>query len=98
MVIFNSREIERIRRRTLHHDMSVTVGTVKFAVPSFFGNTGEFDSRKQGPGEGRGCCVCSHKACASLMGPVKGLCEWLWLRQGWGEGGEINRGILSRNQ
>jgi hypothetical protein len=35
--------------------MSVTVGTVKFAVPSFFGNTGEFDSRKQGPGEGRGC-------------------------------------------
>lgn len=46
MVIFNSREIERIRWRILYYDMLVIVGIVKFVVLFFFGNIGEFDLRK----------------------------------------------------
>lgn len=49
MVIFNSKKIERTQQQKWHHDVSVTVST----VPSFFGDTGQFDSRRPGLGEGR---------------------------------------------
>lgn len=49
MVIFNSKKIERTQQQKRHHDVSVTVSM----VPSFFGDTGQFDSRRLGLGEGR---------------------------------------------
>lgn len=49
MVIFNSKEAERTQQQKLHYDVSVIVS----AVPSFFVDMGQFDSRGPGLGEGR---------------------------------------------
>lgn len=76
MVIFNSKEIERTQQQKLHYDVSVTVST----VPSFFGDTGQFDSRRPGLGEGR-------KGKGELMRAEKS--EGGRKRQGWAQGATL---------
>lgn len=49
MVIFNSKETERTQQQKLRYDVSGIVS----AVPSFFGDTDQFDSREPGLGERR---------------------------------------------